>query len=272
MIHLLAASSLALAQDCEAPIPSAMLDAKIANIRTSIENKDMKQLQTKMEDLQRSVDCLVQPITPAQAADFHLLQGITLWIGRQQNLAQLHFSAAKEVSPGIAIPGSLFPAAHQIHQSLDQSPLLPDGEELQVPAGGALFFDGSETALRPLYRPTVYQRTQDGRMQETLRLEANAPLDMALASASPVAEAASAASAEGDGETVRAGKVAITAATGTIAAISMGLAISADRQAGDLEPGNYSQAEATQLRNRNYIGLGGAVVAGGAAVALGFTW
>jgi hypothetical protein len=162
--------------DCPAPIPVAMLDTKIENIHSAIQNKNLSQLSQQMEDLSLSIPCLIQPINPKQAAQFHLMQGIYLWINRNPNLAQLYFSAAKSIDQGIAIPNEFFPAGHQIHKSFKQSPSLPETEKATALPSGEIYFDGKRTLNRPSLRPTIYQETRGSKVVKSMLLDGNDPL------------------------------------------------------------------------------------------------
>ena len=144
-------------EECPLPIPAAMFQLKLDDVQTSIQQKNLAQLSQKMEDLNSSLPCVAEPFSTAQASQYHMLIGVTEWIGKDINLAQLHFSAAKATKEDAAIPVEMFPEGHQIQDSFSRSPVLEKTKSVGAPSEGALYFDGEQGLERPVFTPTLFQ-------------------------------------------------------------------------------------------------------------------
>ena len=172
---LLAAAGAAQAADCPFPVPAAIFETQLSEVEGALAARNLQQMSQRLAELDKAVPCLVQPLTPEQAGRYHLIHGVNRWIAKENTPAKLHFSSAKAAAPGLGISTDVFPAAHQIHQTFGIAPQLDDAETAPKPAG-TLYFDGKETLERPLYRPTILQVAQDGKVSLTALIEAGRPL------------------------------------------------------------------------------------------------
>jgi hypothetical protein len=161
--------------DCPFPVPAAIFETQLSEVEDALDNRNLQQMSQRLSELDKAVPCLVQPLTPAQAGRYHLIHGVNRWIAKENTPAKLHFSSAKAAAPELGISTEVFPAAHQIHKTFSIAPQLDDAETAPQPAG-ALYFDGTETLERPLYRPTILQVAEGGKVSLTLLLEAGSPL------------------------------------------------------------------------------------------------
>ena len=293
VLALLAAPAQA---ECSTPIPTAMFQLKLDEIQAAIEGKNLKQLSQQLTDANESLPCIVQPLTPAQASQYHMLQGIYLWVERKPDDAQLHFSSAKAASPGASMPDSLFPKEHQVQLSFAKAPALDDSEKLRAPKGTSLWFDGTKSKMRPLYRPTVVQVVKGGQAQDTALLEAGAALPFFLVQ-TPVAQKSGKEDVGGSdappGEAMSIPDAppltAKQARTAGIAAAAGGLALYAAAfnvktqhaemldlaQNGAVETGDAAIEAANAMKSRNAALYGTSLALGGAGLVLGglsYTW
>ena len=286
----------AAAEECPAPVPAALFEMKMQEVEQSLQSRDLQQLGQRLGELETYLPCLVQPINTAQASRYHLLQGVNLWIGRNTAMAQLHFSSAKAASPGASMPDSLFPKEHQVQLSFAKAPALDDSEKLRAPKGTSLWFDGTKSKMRPLYRPTVVQVVKGGQAQDTALLEAGAALPFFLVQ-TPVAQKSGKEDVGGSdappGEAMSIPDAppltAKQARTAGIAAAAGGLALYAAAfnvktqhaemldlaQNGAVETGDAAIEAANAMKSRNAALYGTSLALGGAGLVLGglsYTW
>ncbi len=164
-------SQLALAGDCSIPIPQSMFDTKLNDVEEALRNRDSDLMTQKMEQLTDSIPCLAQPVTQVQASRYHTLQGISQFLKKDIDKAQLYFSSARAANSQAEIKTDFYPEGHMIHNLFSTAPEVSDGENLESPAKGSLLFDGLNSSTRPLYRPTIYQHIQNGKSISSSLLE-----------------------------------------------------------------------------------------------------
>lgn len=164
-------SQLALAGDCSIPIPQSMFDTKLNDVEEALRNRDSDLMTQKMEQLTDSIPCLAQPVTQVQASRYHTLQGISQFLKKDIDKAQLYFSSARAANSQAEIKTDFYPEGHMIHNLFSTAPEVSDGENLEPPAKGSLLFDGLNSSTRPLYRPTIYQHIQNGKSISSSLLE-----------------------------------------------------------------------------------------------------
>ena len=148
------------ASDCPMPIPAEIFDSQLSDVQKALDSKSLNQLSSRFAELEKQVVCLAQPLTPKQAGRYHLIKGVTLWIGKENTQAKLYFSAAKASSSRVSIPKQVFPPGHEIQETYASAPSLSETQDVYVP-GYTFYFDGSETTYRPMYRPTIVQIGDD---------------------------------------------------------------------------------------------------------------
>ena len=164
-------SSLAMAGDCSIPIPQSMFDTKLNDVEEALRNRDSTLMTQKMEQLTESIPCLAQPVTQIQASRYHTLQGISQFLNKDINRAQLYFSSAQAANSQAIISTDFYPENHMIHKLFADAPEANDGDNLEAPAKGSLLFDGLNSSTRPSYRPTIYQHIQNGKSVSSALLE-----------------------------------------------------------------------------------------------------
>ena len=111
-------STLAMAGDCSIPIPQSMFDTKLNDVEDALRNRDSTLMTQKMDQLTDSIPCLAQPVTQIQASRYHTLQGISQFLNKDIDKAQLYFSSARA-------------ANSQAHLSTDIYPEKPKVVEIQ---------------------------------------------------------------------------------------------------------------------------------------------
>jgi hypothetical protein len=241
---------------CGTPFAARNLDAKIDAAEEEASLRDLARLGRLVEGIESSLPCLDTPIEPVQAARFHLLRGIHLWMDSGSQPAQPHFCSAIAVSPGIGIPLRLFPSGHGIHGSFEESRALcaenpmvqASVKELAgLPDGGALFFDGILSDGQPIHRPTIAQVSVDGRIASTELLGAGEPLSFPQMAVGGAEEKESAAPAEEDLKAFMERAEAASAPAGASSGQS------GERDA--MKPGKPGAAQSLGIELLSYTGL-----------------
>jgi hypothetical protein len=159
------------AADCSIPIPQSMFNTKLADVEEALRDRDSALMTQKMEQLTESIPCLAQPVTQVQASRYHTLQGISQFLKKDTDKAQLYFSSARAANSQALISTDFYPEGHMIHNLFTTAPEVSDGDNLEPPAKGSLLFDGLNSSNRPLYRPTIYQHIQNGKSISSALLE-----------------------------------------------------------------------------------------------------
>jgi hypothetical protein len=103
------------------------------------------------------VPCLNEEVNASTSARFHRVQGFSAYLEKQTESARLWFAASRMVQPAYALPSSLVPEGHPLHQLYTTSAAPIDTERIAAPAGGEIRFDGKSSLDRPLKRPSLYQ-------------------------------------------------------------------------------------------------------------------
>ena len=171
MLITLFFSTLAMAGDCSIPIPQSMFDTKLNDVEEALRNRDSTLMTQKMDQLTDSIPCLAQPVTQIQASRYHTLQGISQFLNKDIDKAQLYFSSARAANSQAIISTDFYPENHMIHKLFSDAPETNEGESLEAPAKGSLLFDGLNSPTRPSYRPTIYQHIQNGKSVSSALLE-----------------------------------------------------------------------------------------------------
>jgi hypothetical protein len=287
-MHLLALfASTAFAAECDSPVPTAIYESQLSDVEAALNGKNLQQMSQMLEVLQEQLPCLMQPLSPAQAGRTHLIYGVEHWISKDLTKSKMHFSSVKASAPDLGIPTEVFPSAHQIHETFSNSPSLIETEPVAAPEGATLWFDGIEGSARPTFRPTIYQFSVEGRVEQTQLLAPGSSLPVfpsvgdesavipSEETEEPVAEqpVTEPAATEGGNRTLR---LALGAGAGASALAAGGLlymAYSAQKDhaallaAAQADPN--ASADGSDLVQKNKTGQLGAAVAGAAAVGLG---
>jgi hypothetical protein len=286
------------AADCAMPLPAVIFESQLSDVEQALNAKNLAQMSQRLTELEKQVPCIAQPITAAQAGRYHLIHGINLWISKESTTAKLHFSAAKAAAADIGIPTTVFPSAHQIHETFATAPLIDDAETFN--GTGQTFFDGAESDQRPLYRPTIFQAGLDGKIAVTQIVLPGEPLPgyalpepkpaetkQAATTPSPAQDAAGRGLAIEAAKTPSPIRVPLLGATAATAASTAGMfflywnSYTAHHElftavVGDgTNPGNGGTAadvaQADRLMAQNTVGLAGTALMGAATMGLGVT-
>ena len=99
-----------------------------------------------------------ETVSPKFSSQYFLMEGLVTWGKGNPEESIQYFAASKGISPDIQIDTSIFPAQHEIHVFFKV--IQPFKETIEIEASGeeTYYFDGIQTNIRPLQRPTIFQK------------------------------------------------------------------------------------------------------------------
>jgi hypothetical protein len=143
-----------------------------------------------MDEASFMVPCLAELVTPQLASQYHRLQGLNLFMSRNEERARAAFAAARAADPQADLPLELVPEGHAIRELWATADPAGPAARVPLPVSGWLGFDGLAAERRPQTRPTLLQvMTGEGAVQASVWLEPGDPLPAYEAIPLPVARA-----------------------------------------------------------------------------------
>lgn len=162
---------------CPEPVDVASLAARLASAESRFASMEGAAFSGEMDQASFLVPCLSTVIPPDLAARYHLLQGLHLFMVRNEEDALRAFAAAQAAAPAIELPLSLVPEGHAIRELWSVAD--PRGPTARVPdpVEGHLAFDGVPGDRRPEHRPAFVQVvTGEGAVASTAWLQPGEPM------------------------------------------------------------------------------------------------
>lgn len=145
------------AADCPKPVAPADWAAHLDAAERAFSSLDEVSFDRTMEEAGLDLACLSAPLSPEQAARYHRLVGLRLYVRDDEASASLAFAAARAVEPMGVLPSALLPPGHEARQLADRARTAGEVESVLAPKDGALWFDGTQGTERPIDRPTIVQ-------------------------------------------------------------------------------------------------------------------
>jgi hypothetical protein len=177
LVALLTASRSAFAT-CASPSTNSELIELIDAAQLSFAKLDVEVFEQQTARAREVLECLGEPVSRTNAASWHRLQGLALFLGRESTAARRSFAAARAIEPEYTFPSDLVPVGNPIledYAALD--PAQGPFELVVAPKVGSVRLDGSGSPNRSKGRPVIYQYV-DGRgaVADTRLLEGEDPL------------------------------------------------------------------------------------------------
>jgi hypothetical protein len=122
------------------------------------------------------VPCLVEPLTPQEAAAIHRVQGLAAWLDGDTEAARRDFAAARAADPTWQFPTTMIPVGNPVRALYDGAAALPGGDHIPAAKAAKPWIDGAPGRLRPAGRPVVFQLVHGREAIQTTWLAANDPL------------------------------------------------------------------------------------------------
>jgi hypothetical protein len=164
---------------CPEPVGTVSLAAQLASAESRFASMEGAAFSGEMDQASFLVPCLSSVITPDLAARYHLLQGLHLFMTRNEEGALRAFSAERATTPGLELPLYLVPEGHAIRELWATADGRGPTLRVAEPVDGHLAFDGTAGDRRPQDRPAFVQVvTGDGSVASTAWLEPGEPMPL----------------------------------------------------------------------------------------------
>lgn len=122
--------------------------------------------------------CVADRLTTETAAQFHRMVALQAFARGDDTATEASLAAARSLDPTYRFPDALLPPDHALRRTYEAIAPTPGARwRPPQPTQGSLAFDGVDTPLRPLDRPTVAQWLDpDGQALKTAWVTPAAPL------------------------------------------------------------------------------------------------
>lgn len=162
---------------CPEAVDAARFDAQLALADARFAAMDGDVFAAAMDEASFMVPCLGEGIGPDLASRYHRLQGLRLFMSRNEERAMQAFGAARAADRKAELSLELVPEGHAIRDLWAAAD--PSGPSIRVPppVSGTLGFDGLPSDRRPQSRPTLVQVISgEGRALASAWIEPGDPL------------------------------------------------------------------------------------------------
>ncbi len=142
---------------CDLPVGAEELHGALAAGEAAYGN-DVDAFVAAERRVSAAVPCLLQPLTPADAARVHRIVALRAYVERDPPRTVAAFAAARVAEPTYTLPLTLVPEgnpARADYVAVDVS--APKTLAVPPPTSGGLLFDGSPGLARPQAWPTIVQ-------------------------------------------------------------------------------------------------------------------
>jgi len=247
---------------CEASASIETLAADVPRAEVAMASLDAAGFAAAVAEARAALPCLVQPLTPLDAAGYHGLEGLAAFSEGKTDQAVLAFSAALSSLPSYRLPAMIAPPGGDLDVLLARAGQLPIAEAQPLPAyDGIVLVDGARSMVRPTGRPCILQLVAgNGKAEATYYLQGTDPLPKwdppptALGRILP--------------ELRRRPSIPFAVAAGSTALAAGGLYVLGGSYHARFEDPGTPYEDLTMLRTRTNASLGGALALGAASAAL----
>jgi len=157
----------AAAAECAAPVAPLAVAATAARAKEAFAGLDAPAFDTAIAELAASIPCLDAPLTPAQAADVHLVDALRAFVAQDEAATVAAFQAHHAADPH-ADPATWLPARHPALVERRYALRLAEADPRElVSLGGAVWVDGVRAELLVPSRPAVLQAGDDDALTST---------------------------------------------------------------------------------------------------------
>jgi hypothetical protein len=144
---------------CETGIPRSDLHTLAASFENAFARRDLGDLRRTHATLTATLPCVVERLTPRDAAWLHRLDGMMAFVDDRPADANAAFQAARAADPTYVLSVGLVPTGHPMRTLYADATPLQTVVDVPRPDEGALLLDGQPSTDRPTGRPVVFQRT-----------------------------------------------------------------------------------------------------------------
>ena len=146
---------------CPTPTTSGWLDEQLTQAEIAfVTDPDTTRLTTDRVD--DALPCASQVLEPRLVGRLHRLAGLSAFLDDQEDLAARAFAAARQADGSLAVPTSMAPPGHALHELFTSMELaVQPVEELADPGWGSVRVNGTATLARATTIPVVVQQLDD---------------------------------------------------------------------------------------------------------------
>jgi len=145
--------------ECAEPVRSGELLVGLDEAETAYAEIDDDGFRDAVNELAGVLlPCMGEPLSSVDSARYHRVIGIHLYTVGDEAGAELAMKAARELDPDAPLSEELVPEGHQLRTWYDGEALVASAtRRAPEPRSGSLVFDGDNSRLRPVQRPTIAQ-------------------------------------------------------------------------------------------------------------------
>ncbi len=119
--------------------------------------QDKQGVLSHMAGAEQELGCLTEPMRPALAARFHMVEGLKLFLTRDNTGAHLAFAAARRTDAGLTLPADIAPPKHSLQTCYTALPLTDLALQQVRTSAHSLLVDGQAALEWPVDWPAVVQ-------------------------------------------------------------------------------------------------------------------
>lgn len=156
------------AQPCATSTSPGEVDTHLAAAESAYWQARQAPFEAEVAAAREALICVGEVVTPALAARFHRVEGLSAWLRRDAEETNLAFAAARWLDQGYQFPLDLPVEAPEraVYERLSVN--APRTVSVPAPSVGSYAFDGERGVNRPGAWPTLFQRLDEaGRPEET---------------------------------------------------------------------------------------------------------
>lgn len=165
--------------ECDKPTTTDLIAGVIPRAQIAIGSLDSAGFEQAVAEASHALECLGQPISPIDAANYHGLMGLaSAFAGGQDDRAVRSFNAATAIMPTFALPWVIAPRDGPIDLLVQKARSQPIGKMVPVPPSeDSILIDGTPGIMRPVERPCILQIvSRNGDLIQTFYLQPEDPL------------------------------------------------------------------------------------------------
>lgn len=139
--------------------------------------RDFDRVEALAAEVPGLVDCLAEPVLPAQAASAHTTVALGAFLAQSRELSLGALQAARAADPTRRLPEGMVPVGHPLQVAFAEAANRPVETAPVRPAQGlVVVVDGLPGAPRPTNRPALLQAVRDGTVEHSTYLLPEAAL------------------------------------------------------------------------------------------------
>ncbi len=159
LLVALAGPSLALAEDCPAPVSPNQITSTMQDAMLSFATMDEEEFGAASSKAKAQLPCVNAVFESPRAAAYHRLIGMSGFMQGDREAAAIAFAGALRVEPDFELSGKIAPEGGRLWRVWDAAKQAPASEMIGIdaPSGMTVFVDGNKASKRPSGVPHIVQ-------------------------------------------------------------------------------------------------------------------